>query len=341
MSTNVTWANGVTYAIPASGEVNWPSLSNFLIALGNSAAISTVMKQAVRVATTTPITVSNSSDCTVLAKLAAPGAVAVTLPAGVDGRVFIVGDQTGDAGTNNITITPNGAETINGSATYVINDNRGSVMLQYSTTNTRWNVVARFINGTVAVNPLTTNGDIIYGVGTTPTRLAAGASVNTVLHSGTSGGTAPSWSQIVDADVSASAAIAGSKLAIAFNGSGTGTAILSGTYLPVASGAVGCTPVMYNCQYMQVGKVVTVAGTFDSPTTANPANFEMTLPVAANFTGTIRTLGGSGGAGDAAATGETIRIYANSNATGRAYLGWNTVTTTNRTFTFTFTYSIP
>lgn len=153
MSTNVTWANGVTYSIPASGEVNWPSLSTFLIALGNTAAIETVMKQSVRVALTTPVTVSNSSDCAVLSNLTVAGAVAVTLPAGVDGRFFIIGDQKGDAATNNITITPNGAETINGSATYVINDTRGSVILAYSTTNTRWNVVARFSGGSTLATP--------------------------------------------------------------------------------------------------------------------------------------------------------------------------------------------
>ncbi len=63
-----------------------------------------------------------------------------------------------------------------------------------------------------ALSPMTTAGDIIYG-GTagTGTRLGIGAAT-TVLHGGT---TTPAYSQIVDADVSSSAAIAGSKIASA------------------------------------------------------------------------------------------------------------------------------
>lgn len=213
MSTNVTW-NGVSYSIPASGEVNWPSLSSFLIALGTSAAIAEEMKQAIRVATTTPVTVSNTTDCIVLSNLGTPGAVAVTLPAGVDGRIYFIGDQKGDAGTNNITITPNGAETINGSATYVISENSGVVALAYSLTNTRWNVVARFTAGAFMTNPMTTTGDTIYSSsGSTPARLGIGATSTVNV----STGTAPSWALLVDANVSGSAAIAGSKIVAATN----------------------------------------------------------------------------------------------------------------------------
>lgn len=63
--------------------------------------------------------------------------------------------------------------------------------------------------GSVLTNPMTTTGDIIYSSDNSGTaaRLAIGAS-GTVLH----GGTTPSYSQIVNADVSASAAIAYSKL---------------------------------------------------------------------------------------------------------------------------------
>lgn len=194
MSTSVTW-NGTSYSIPAAGEVNWPALASFLIALGNGAAVAEEMKQAMRVATTTPVTVSDTADCVVMTKLAVAGAVAVTLPAGTDGRWFVVGDQTGDANTNNITITPNGAETINGSATYVINDNRGAVVLVYSSTNTRWNVVARYTAGSVLVNPMDSAGDMIYG-GTAgvATKLDSGSS-GTLLVS--AGAAAPTWTNTV------------------------------------------------------------------------------------------------------------------------------------------------
>lgn len=72
-------------------------------------------------------------------------------------------------------------------------------------TNTSWTAVAS--------NPLTTTGDIIYGVGSTPTRLAGSTGV---LHS--SGAAAPTWSAIVNADVDAAAAIAGSKIVSAASG---------------------------------------------------------------------------------------------------------------------------
>ena len=47
-------------------------------------------------------------------------------------------------------------------------------------------------SGTLALNPLTTNGDMIYGVGSTATRLAAGTAAQT-LH----GGTVPAWKDTV------------------------------------------------------------------------------------------------------------------------------------------------
>lgn len=144
MSTNVTW-NGTTYAIPAAGEVNWPALSSFLIALGNGAAVTEELKQAVRVATTSPVTVSDTTDCVVLANLAAPGAVAVNLPAGTAGRIFFVGDAKGDAATNNVTITGNGGQLINGAATLVLADPYSSVALAWN--GTEWSVIARYVAG--------------------------------------------------------------------------------------------------------------------------------------------------------------------------------------------------
>lgn len=48
----------------------------------------------------------------------------ITLPAARDGRVIIVKDQSGAAGTNNITVVP-ASGTIDGAANYVINSNYG------------------------------------------------------------------------------------------------------------------------------------------------------------------------------------------------------------------------
>jgi len=135
MATSLTW-NGTAYSIPAAGELNWSSLSSFLVDLGNNAAIAEESLQSIRVATTTPVTVSATTDSTIVTELAAPGAVAVSLPAGDDGQIFTIVDGLGDAGGNNITITPNGGDTILGNATLVLDKNRESVVLQYDSGTT-------------------------------------------------------------------------------------------------------------------------------------------------------------------------------------------------------------
>ena len=147
MSTNVTW-DGTTYSIPASGEINWPSLSNFLIALGNKAATSITSKNAIRVALVTPDAVSATADYSVVTKLTVPAAVAVNLPAGVVGQTFVVLDGTGDARTNNVTITPFAGATINGAATLVLDHDGQAVVIQY--VGTDWKVLVKTLpSGTV------------------------------------------------------------------------------------------------------------------------------------------------------------------------------------------------
>lgn len=140
MATNVTW-DGTVYSIPAAGEYNWATLSNFLIALGNKAAVAGVVKQAIRKATSSPVTVSATTDYAVVTDLTVAGAVAVNLPAGVNGQVFIVCDGKADAATNNVTINAAGSDTIKGQATLVMNKNRQVVMLQYNSGDNDWKVL--------------------------------------------------------------------------------------------------------------------------------------------------------------------------------------------------------
>lgn len=62
--------------------------------------------------------------------------IGVSLPGDtVPGHVFIVNDESGGAGTNNITITPDSGKTINGASTYVINANYGCNSFIYDGTN--------------------------------------------------------------------------------------------------------------------------------------------------------------------------------------------------------------
>ena len=53
----------------------------------------------------------------------------------VVGRIIIVKDESGAANVNNITVTTQGAETIDGAATYVINTAYGTVRLYSNGTN--------------------------------------------------------------------------------------------------------------------------------------------------------------------------------------------------------------
>lgn len=160
MPVTKTWPDGNTnvtptsYSIPLAGEINWPDLTNFLTALGNGAQSTTFQKYALRKATTSPVTVSASSDCILVTDLAAAGAVTVNLPAGANKLVMYVVDGKGDALTNNITIVPNGSETIAGAANLVLNHDRQSVCLAYLAADTDWKIVAN-------VKPTINSSDIV------------------------------------------------------------------------------------------------------------------------------------------------------------------------------------
>ncbi len=139
MATSVTW-NGTTYSIPASNETNWSSLSTFLIALGQNAAVAEEMKQSLNIQSGASYTLVAATDWSVY--LTNAGARAITLPAGVGNQVFLIVDGS-DARTGNITITPNGAETISGGATKVLNKLSQWAMIQYNVGTTDWKIIAQ------------------------------------------------------------------------------------------------------------------------------------------------------------------------------------------------------
>lgn len=147
MATSVTF-NGTSYSIPAAGELNWSALSNFLIDVGNNAQTTTFSKQATRIATSTPVTVSAATDVNVNVNIAS--AATVDLPAGSAGQMFRITDSSGAAATNNITIDANGAETINGATTYVINTNNGGVTLAWN--GSEWRVIGQVTLGYFGTN---------------------------------------------------------------------------------------------------------------------------------------------------------------------------------------------
>lgn len=132
--------------------------------------------------------------------------------------------------------------------------------------------------------------------------VSAAGTTGQVLHSGGTG--APTWSQIVNADVSPSAAIEGSKIALADTSGNAGVVnpyttngvVYSGTFTPTVSAStnVSGTPTVA-LSYTRVGVIVTCA--FSSVVTPTAAastvtSIDFDLPVAtANFSAQTEVLG--------------------------------------------------
>ena len=206
MATGVTF-NGVSYSVPAVNEEDWQSLSNYLIALQNAAVSGGPVSSAVRVSALATTAVA-TSDYAVLINYTS-GAATVNLPAGVAGQVFYISDASGTAATNNITINPDGANTILGGASLVVDRNSEVIGLIFSGGN--WYRIGQSFPDAVSVAGTVTpfglaafldsDGDYLadLGVGT----------ANQVL---VTDGTAPFFSQIVNANVASGAAIDYTKL---------------------------------------------------------------------------------------------------------------------------------
>lgn len=147
MTIAISWPpiGGVPYLIPQTGETNWGALTNFLVALA-SAQSTTAQKIAARVATASPVTVTSATDCAILVNLTVPGPTIVNLPPGVQGQYFNISDAKGDAGTNNITIVPNGAQTINGDPSFIINANDDAVTVLFDVSTQNWKVTTQILS---------------------------------------------------------------------------------------------------------------------------------------------------------------------------------------------------
>lgn len=159
--------NGINYAIPEDEETGWESLTDFLVAVAQNAAVTTGTSFNSRTATTTPQTLQATDT---ILYMNVGSASVVNLPAGVAKQIYGVYDLSGAARTNNITVTPNGAELINGAATYVINANYAGIFFQFN--GTSWEIISEYtyvfksprliennpINASYVENSITSNG---------------------------------------------------------------------------------------------------------------------------------------------------------------------------------------
>ena len=126
----MSYTNNPTSIIAGTGITIAPTV-------GTGAQVITVSSSgvqtfAVRVAVATPIAANAVTDDVISVQVPGPVAVAVNLPAGVLGKTFTIKDGLGLAApATPITITPLGADTIDGAATATINAPFGALTLVY------------------------------------------------------------------------------------------------------------------------------------------------------------------------------------------------------------------
>jgi len=235
--------NGTNYQIPnRAGENGWATvLTTFLAAVATSAQTTSNQRVGTRVALTTPVTVA-ATDYAVIVKLTTPAAVAVSLPAGAAGRTFVVVDGTGDAYTNNITITANGTDKIQGAATYVVNENYGSLTLVWdaAAASPSWRIASSFSGD----NPVVAGMRITAGTASTSTTsgtviVTGGAGVSGAIYAGS----------LQDTPIGSTTRSSGAFTTLGANGAVTmtaGTASTStGTGTLVVTGGLGASGAIY------------------------------------------------------------------------------------------------
>jgi len=207
--------NGVTYSVPSiAGESGYATtLSAYLQALASGAATTSTVRQAIRTATTTPITVAAATDFTIICNMTSASAVQVNLPAGVAKQIFVIVDGKGDAATNGIVITGNGGQQINGQTNYLIQNNFGGVALQFD--GTSWKAIWDFVGN----GPRFTSISLISSGTLAGSPLASSASTNTFTNKTFDvDGTGNSLTNIANANIKTGAGIARAKLANGTNG---------------------------------------------------------------------------------------------------------------------------
>ena len=115
--------------------------------------------------------------------------------------------------------------------------------------------------------------------------------------------------------------------------------VFSGTYTPTLTNVTNIdTTAAFVCQYMRVGNVVTVSGSFNAnPTATGDTEFQMSLPITSNFS-SQSNLGGVAQSTDSD-NDNSVSIYG-SVANDRAIFRWSTNRTLIAGYSFTFTYRV-
>jgi hypothetical protein len=140
-TSDVTTAIGTNTVSADNGVSNIASQTDGTIIFNASPeALGFELKTSIEEITATSYTVSNS-DGIILVNQTADSAVTIDLPPGDDHitKQITVKDKKGTAGTRNVTINADGAETIDGSGSVVLSANYASVILVFS--GTEWSLI--------------------------------------------------------------------------------------------------------------------------------------------------------------------------------------------------------
>lgn len=125
-------------SISGSTQCVQANTSGVLAGSGVPCGITAPVKVSIRTALTTPITASATTDYFLCINLSAPGPSIVNLPATpATGLTFLIKDCAGNGASENITVTP-ATGLIDGSATFVVNQNYQSTAVTYD--GTQWRV---------------------------------------------------------------------------------------------------------------------------------------------------------------------------------------------------------
>jgi len=81
-----------------------------------------------------------NSDTNYVIVTPASGGTTITLAPGITGKHLVIKDR-GGAGTDNITITPDGSETIDGASTYTVNSDNGAISMIFI--NDEWIITSK------------------------------------------------------------------------------------------------------------------------------------------------------------------------------------------------------
>ncbi len=121
-------------------------------------------------------------------------------------------------------------------------------------------------------------------------------------------------------------------------GDSTVQTLASGTYTPTINNVLNLSASQaFECQYLRVGKTVTVSGRVSiDPTAAGPTQLSITLPISSNFQ-KLEQCAGTAAAPSVA--GQSASIQGDT-GTNHALLQWVAVDTSSQNMLFTFTYTI-